>query len=245
MKAEQLDNSQQINLHIFMPRTVPRWKNYLILCKTGPIFPLRCRPGSNHVQKGASPRGKDAFSQKQREIKIWGCLLKMPCLCACEVLELGEASASPVIDRWVSPDATHTPHGTIDSLRPKLGARRGCGQQSSDLLSDFRSEMLLWRGSQTKCRNPRSGVRLATRQRANNGLALWDAWLASQPLEGPTTLKLNCGSLGGRPLAWRTCGKTIGLDIAVEGTNGVFRTKFWVSFCLANLCKRKLGFSLL
>jgi hypothetical protein len=62
-RAEQVNNPQLVNLHIFMPRTVPRWKNYLIVCKTGPIFPLRYRPGSNHARKGAPSRGKDAFPQ--------------------------------------------------------------------------------------------------------------------------------------------------------------------------------------
>jgi hypothetical protein len=43
--------------------------------------------------------------------------------------------------------------------------------------SDFRSEMQVWRCSQTKCRNPRSGVQLATWRGADNGLAPCDALL--------------------------------------------------------------------
>ena len=81
-------------------------------------------------------------------------------------------SALSAIDGWVSSDATQNLHEAIHSLRPQIGHTKGQGENHLICCSAFRSEMQVVSCSQTKCRNPHSGVKVATYPKADNGLAL-------------------------------------------------------------------------
>jgi len=119
-EAEQLDSSQQNNLHIFMPRTVPHWKNCLLMAKTVSLFPIKYRPGSNHARKRQLSAGRMRLLGDEGNQKIWGRPLRMPWLCACSSVSEVRPRRRPVIDRWGSSDATHNSQQAIDSLSPKL-----------------------------------------------------------------------------------------------------------------------------